>query len=91
MYTLYTYIVPIHLLLGTYTLYFTLTSKLYTYILYIYTYTISGRAYAGEDTLDILIAKAETYYTRIKWIHDHTREITDILMNRVPSPVCTAV
>lgn len=38
-----------------------------------------GRAVAGEDTLDILINKAETYYTRIKWIHDYKQQIIDIL------------
>lgn len=38
-----------------------------------------GRNYAGEDTIDILVNKAETYYTRIKWIHDHKQDIVNIL------------
>lgn len=42
-----------------------------------------GRAYAGEDTLDILVSKAETYYTRIKWIHDHKQTIVDLIAARV--------
>jgi homoserine kinase type II len=42
-----------------------------------------GRAHAGEDTLDILISKSETYYERIKWIHDNREEIIKIISANV--------
>lgn len=42
-----------------------------------------GRAYAGEDTLEILVSKAETYYARIKWIHDNKQTIIDIIASKI--------
>ena len=44
-----------------------------------------GRAYAGEDTLEILISKAETYYSRIQWVHTNRQFIVDLIKEKVPA------
>lgn len=38
-----------------------------------------GRAVAGEDGIESLTTRAEMYYTRIKWIHEHKQDIIDIV------------